>query len=337
MNKLILILFFSLHGFYGICQSSLIECECLDSVEISLDGEENNRNGIWRCFYDNGKQKSIAYYTNNSIDSLISFWDLRGEKTVDKGDGFSVEISKEGDSSITFYQNGKKSMFKLYLESGRLLLNDSYLNGQLHGDAIRNYPDQGKESHENYQYGKLHGIQKYWHKNGVIRNISNYQFGTLNGVYAEYTEKGDTLVYTQFVAGNILGEYKEFHSNGNLKASGIFVNQLKDTLIDTALVIDVIKESFNEISDIEITNISVASESKEGIWKVYDNQGRLEYSLNYYPFSIVVEFECKWLDMESEMFIIIDFLHGEKRYYNASFELIKKEIFLIPTPYISDF
>ncbi|MEE9408647.1 MAG: hypothetical protein V3V28_11305 [Polaribacter sp.] len=108
--------------------------------KIASEGETVNGKkgtGIWKYYYDNGKNKSEekkskkTLANDQKVDLVMSFWDKKGNQTVENGNGFAQFIDEEG----TFVKGSFKDGFKNELWIG--------------------YDGKVKKYEENYKKGSL--------------------------------------------------------------------------------------------------------------------------------------------------------------------------------------
>ncbi|ARV07760.1 hypothetical protein BTO04_14125 [Polaribacter sp. SA4-10] len=109
--------------------------------EKSSEGETLNgrkADGLWTYFYENGKKRSEekrskeTFFNDNKVLLVMSFWDAKGDKTVENGNGFCEFVSPEdGYTHKGRYKNGFKNGSWTAYKGKVKVFEETHKNGRL--------------------------------------------------------------------------------------------------------------------------------------------------------------------------------------------------------------
>lgn len=139
--------------------------------------EENNKNGIFKKYYDNGN--------------------LWGEETYKDG--------KLNGSTREFYKSGGLRGEWLYVDD------------ELNGLGRTYYKTGQLQSETNYKNDKEDGITREYHKNGKLSMEVRFKKGKADGPWRRYYENGQLMGEEEYKDGEYTGQRKEFYANGWLR------------------------------------------------------------------------------------------------------------------------
>jgi len=166
--------------------------------------------GLYKTFYQNGKPKTVGFYTNNQA---TDYWEYFYQNGNLKMEGLINNFINEGHW-IYYYENGHKS-HEGKMEKGKK-------NGYW-----RYYFEDGKIKTEGYfKENKNDGAWKYFYDDGTLKAISTYTYGT--GYYTEFYEDGIKKSEGKINQGKSDSTWRYYHPNGKLKAVGKEWGGLKD-------------------------------------------------------------------------------------------------------------
>jgi antitoxin component YwqK of YwqJK toxin-antitoxin module len=122
-------------------------------------------------------------------------------------------------------------------KSGVIVETYTLLNGNKDG-TLFNYDRSGCRLlvEENYTNGVLHGIQKSWWGNGSLRYHKNYQSGRADGIFTNWYEPGKISFIMPYVNGVLHGERFDYAPDGHLMAHCVVSNWM--TINGTELLSD---------------------------------------------------------------------------------------------------
>lgn len=150
-------------------EGNLIEFSKTDSIHIKRDpstlqlllkGEfvGNNRDGVWKHYYENGKIKILETY-------------MYGEKYGDCKEFFDNGKLKERG----YYKYGEKyGVFKTYYVNGKLKEKAVYEDDNLHGEYMEYYNNGKLKTIGNYYEGNRIKLFKYFNKDGTLNSAKTY-------------------------------------------------------------------------------------------------------------------------------------------------------------------
>jgi uncharacterized protein len=307
---------------------------------------EGKPDGKWISYHINGKIKSEGNRRNFQLDSIWKFWDEQGFLTEEinyldgKRSGYHTKyqvINKDGEriavplfkelylnnqkQGLSTYYNVKGEQEKIvrYKDGKRQGLTREYINGivqivyKYHNDFMidREFINQTDNK------GLKQGVWREYFDNDNIRIEENYKNGVLNGYYREYGQSGKMLVSKFYENGvlventdeeEIVAEVKnEYDSNGNLVASGSFLNNIpvgthrkyledkskvkieeysnSGQVISAGVTDDKgIKEEFWQFfypgGQVRLEG-NFKDDKRSGTWKFYYSDGKIEQTGNY--------------------------------------------------------
>lgn len=181
----------------------------------------NQKDGAWEEYYENGQLKSKMNYKLNVLD---------GER---------VEYYENGNVENKFsYLKGREVEFISYFRNGNLQAKRTYLKDKLYGDEIVYYENGNVHTKENYVYyengniltkekyylnRKLDGERTKFTIDGIIQIKEHYKNGALNGEQARYDEKGEVMNIRQYSNGVYTGG-TYYYANGKISGTRKIVN-----------------------------------------------------------------------------------------------------------------
>lgn len=155
---------------------------------------------VRRTLHSTGKIKTIGGFRNGIPDGVHREYDTAG--TVVSGAVYTMGIlSAEG---ITDPSGKKQGPWKTY-----------YSNGQLKSEG--NYLNNLKE-----------GVWKYYHQNGVLEQTGRYTRGLQEGEWRWYYDNQSLRLSEYYYRGERDGESVEYDFDGNVIASGSYVEDLRE-------------------------------------------------------------------------------------------------------------
>ncbi len=215
-------------------------------------------------FIDDVKQgNTLVYYPNQKIKSSTPFIDGYEE-------GISREYDKNGNiTQLITYKKGyitdrerinrydsenmPHGSWKWFTDDESVMLREgNYKHGLKHG-YFKEYDRDGNlisatKYVDGEKYEKAEELQKLdirtdYYPNGKVKVVATYtKDGVPEGVRREYNEKGEVEKSFIFRYGKIIGEgiftdagqkqgtWKEYYNDGSLKATGNYINDLRDGL-----------------------------------------------------------------------------------------------------------
>lgn len=243
-------------------------------VPISDNGKVSN--GFYTTFYFNGNIRTTGRLENNQNIDTSRWFDLNGNLI-----GYKIFLK---DTFITFYQNN--GLFKYHYPTGELMVKglvenhkegDSWMTFYENGQIECNIKSNKNISTENWFYkngqpkrlyrfkdDKYHGINLSYHENGKLLCKTFFNHGIREGEYYSYYENGQIREYKTYSNGLKNGHCKQYFKNGKLKSTKTYIN---DTIHG-------LEEFYYEKGGLKKSG-QVVNGKFEGIWKEYSENGKL--------------------------------------------------------------
>jgi len=207
-----------------------------------------------------------------SQNNTTTYWDLEYNQ-VDKDEASYYRISKphpDGTSKLfvqTFYINGKiksnATCYSQYCFKKEGYFVSYFENGQL-------------EIENNIISGKKFGDWKEWYENGQIKSLVSYSDGVRKGIGRTWYRSGQLKMEVEFVNDSEALPYRREKVKNYWDKNGLH------------LVIDGAGEAkFYHQDSLVVSDIGFFEKGyKTGLWKGYDNQGKLNYEEIYSTSSV---------------------------------------------------
>jgi antitoxin component YwqK of YwqJK toxin-antitoxin module len=125
--------------------------------QISYEGKviNNQMNGLWRSYYENGNLKSSVMYKNGKVDGIAYFYYNDGKETP--------------MAEVTFIEDVINGMYKEYFQNG------------------------AQKAKLNYEEGKLDGDAEFYFPTGSIQAKGEFKDDEKRGKWLFYNEKGELI------------------------------------------------------------------------------------------------------------------------------------------------
>lgn len=202
------------------------------------------------ALFPNGKTKLKTHFINGLEDGIAREYDLDGNiiQLITYKKGYIVERVRINRYDSEKLAHGRWLWFSD--DEVVLLMEGSFNHGLKHG-YFKEYDLNGNllsatKYVDGEKYEKAEELQKLdirtdYYPNGKVKIVGTYtKDGVPEGVRREYNENGEVEKSFIFKYGKIVGEgiftdsgqkqgiWKEYFDDGNLKAQGIYINDLKD-------------------------------------------------------------------------------------------------------------
>jgi uncharacterized protein len=202
--------------------------------------------GIYKNYYQNGKIKTVGFYTNNQA---TDYWEYFYQNGNLKMEGLILNFFNEGHW-IYYFENGNKS------SEGKME------KGKKNGYWKYYYENGSAKSEGEVSDGKLNGEWLYYYEDATFKAKANYKFGT--GFYTEFYPDGITKMEGKIKAGKSDSVWNYYYPNGQLKAYGEEKNGLKEGFW----------RFFNE-TGVLTSEGRFSGGVKNGKWRYYNEVGKL--------------------------------------------------------------
>ncbi len=208
--------------------------------------------GLYKTFYQNGKPKTVGFYTNNQA---TDYWEYFYQNGNLKMEGLINNFINEGHW-IYYYENGHKShegnmekgkkngYWRYYYEDGKIKTEGIIKENKNDGDWKYYYDDGGLKATANYangtgfyteyyeegeglkksegkiKQGKSDSVWRYYYPNGKLKAIGTESAGMKDGVWKYYYENGNPSSFGQYKKGETNGFWRYYYENGNVSSEG---------------------------------------------------------------------------------------------------------------------
>ena len=207
MNKKILISVLMLGC--GLIQAVNAEEKCIvdeiyfstDNVRYVADGDSGKMfTGVNKCFWKDGKKKTLGRYKTGARDGVWQEWDEKGNR-----------------KTAMTYDNGMQSGETLIWREGELTVREGWFQGMLNG-ASEYYAEGKIVGRDNYLNNQRDGVSTMWYYESYgILGKKGYKNGQLDGRSSTYYENGDVYYDAFFNKGVIIGNCRIYNDKGNVK------------------------------------------------------------------------------------------------------------------------
>jgi antitoxin component YwqK of YwqJK toxin-antitoxin module len=211
MNKIIV---FTLFTFFT---SSLLLSQnvgkMVDDTIVNYIDINNNKQGKWIKYYDNGQIKYKGFFIDNKPTGTFTYYHPNGKiKSV-------LNYDEAGYASAElFWSNGNKAAKGVYDE-----------NRERHKTWMLYYEDGIMSAIINYNHGKANGrVQMFYPITGKMVLDCVYKDGKLDGPYKKFFEKGGLIEEGTYAGSTRHGYWKFYGITGSVDEEGMYVNGERD-------------------------------------------------------------------------------------------------------------
>lgn len=190
--------------------------------------------------YGNSQGPTVFYFSNGNKESESDYIDdLRHGRFITYGYDGSIQQIRNYDRGVLISytyldKNGKElppvnvekgeSSFTVYYQNGVKAVEQTRVNGALHGTYKEYYPDGTPMIHSNYYYGELEGPYVRYHPNGNKSLELTYRYNEIEGTRNEYYSNGTLKESGTYHLGERSGERKLYSEKGELIKTYIYYN-----------------------------------------------------------------------------------------------------------------
>lgn len=260
---------------------------------INRKDKFNQKQGIWKWFYEDNKEKEVGRYANDKKHGYFKTFDRDGNllETLKYQDGILIPDPEE---------LAKLDIKREYFSNAQVKTEGSYNKGVREG-VHRSYNMEGKvEAATIYSKGKIigqgivdsegrrQGKWKEFYDSGELRSEGAYVDGQRKGVWVFYYKDGKEEQRGNYHKGKPDGDWKWSYANGQTWREESFYEGLEEGLAteynDTGKVVskgnylDGEKEGewIIDLGDHREEGAYVAGQ-KNGVWKHYFPTGKLKF------------------------------------------------------------
>jgi antitoxin component YwqK of YwqJK toxin-antitoxin module len=257
-------------------------------IKVIIHYRDGKKYGAFTAFYEDGKVMQKGFYRNDALDSIITSYHPNGQMKMEAHysegalNGTVRQYSKTGNLTMEaqYKNNTQNGLTKTYYPNGKIQTEENYQAGVLQG-FFKTYYDNGQlESISQRMQGKRAGEFKQFSREGQLTLLANYANGEPDGENKAWYNSGAKKHELQFKSGRKIGINKYYFENGNLERLEDYNKDFTEVKIkryyeDGALM----EEGLYSIHPNETVEGSLWK--KEGLWKGYYVNGKLQYSTPY--------------------------------------------------------
>ncbi|MBL4585520.1 MAG: hypothetical protein JKX84_00475 [Flavobacteriales bacterium] len=202
---------------------------------INRKDKFNQKQGLWREFYEDRKVKVEGRYKNGKRNGYFKTYDTDGNllETLKYVDGILIpnpeelaklDIKREYHpnaqvKSVGSYSKGiKEGVHRIYTMDGKVESAKIYLKGKMIGNGIVD-PE-----------GRRQGVWKEYYDTGELRSEGKYKDGSRIGPWIFYYQGGKEEQRGEYHKGKPDGEWKWTYQNGNTWREEVFYEGLEEGL-----------------------------------------------------------------------------------------------------------
>ena len=214
-----------IHRFYDL-EGNVTSAKIFRKGEVLGDGiidDEGRRQGYWKEYYNGAGLKREGKYENGKREGLWKFYYSNGSREQlgiyknGKPDGDWTWYFSNGNTWRTeiFYAGLEEGLAVEYNDTGKIISQGQYLDGEKEGEWLLEYGDQKEKG--NYRAGLRDGEWKHYHSNGEL---------IYEGLFVDGREDGK---HTQWYKSGIIREEGKF-SFGSKEGTWVFYNFLGEVI-----------------------------------------------------------------------------------------------------------
>jgi len=201
-----------------------------DTVFNQLDAK-GLKQGYWQKRYPNGKLAYRALFVDDKPQGLLVRYHENGQRLAvidyfDDGTAFAQLFSPQGALIAEGYYRGENAKHGewRYHRSGKLVMDETYANGQRHGAAHLYYPDGQVYERRRYKNGKLDGVYEQVDVRGQTVFELTYVDGVQSGAVRYYYDSGQLRIEGQSRDGVRVGEWTFYEPSGRVERKTTYAN-----------------------------------------------------------------------------------------------------------------
>lgn len=235
----------------GLLHGQIQRFDTIGCLQEVIHYNHGIKDGPYKSYHQNGNIKKVAFYKDGMLDGKAFEYSEKdqtllteevyrdGEKTVEAPFNRKTEDNKKTGVWRTYYDNGSvkteanykdgvlNGVYKEYKPNGELRLITKYVDGKEDEEAKKALNITYYRKY--YDNGKIHmfGLLKDGKKNGIVREYDR-EGNIINGyIYTLDTLKAEGIIDKK---GEYQGPWKIYYSSGEIRATGSYVDNLKDSV-----------------------------------------------------------------------------------------------------------
>lgn len=192
-----------------------------------------------------------------SVSTLCSIGVVSGQDgkpTVRKTEHAADDFFPKHRRETTYVGNQAHGTCRGYGAENRLLFEQEFVDGSVHGEQICYYPSGKKYCSGRFEKGKLEGEQKFFFPDGkTVAGIDPFKKGVMEGIQTVFYPNGRKMVVTPYVNGKPHGEQIHYTAG-----TDVFEGQGYKTV--TFVDGKKTKESIDKLVSVSATDLAQAKE-----------------------------------------------------------------------------
>jgi antitoxin component YwqK of YwqJK toxin-antitoxin module len=210
---------------------AVMQAQAFDTIVYVMDTAVYNqidgkglKQGHWQKKYPNGKLAYRAYFVDDRPLGLLVRYHENGQKMAvidyfDDGTAFAQLFSPQGALIAEGHyrgENAKHGEWK-YFRAGKLVMDEQYERGKLHGASHLYYPDGKIYERKHFKRGEQTGIYEQLDVRGQLVFELMYEAGVQNGNAHYYYDNNQLRIEGQYKDGVRIGEWTFYETNGKVE------------------------------------------------------------------------------------------------------------------------
>lgn len=215
------------HRYYDM-EGNVTSAKIFRKGEVLADGimdDEGRRQGYWKEYYEGGALKREGKYKNGLREGPWKFYysdgssEQRGTYKNGKPDGDWTWFHPNGNTWRTevFYAGLEEGMAIEYNDTGKVISQGEYLDGEKEGEWLLEYGDHKEQG--KYRAGLRDGEWKHYHSNGELVYKGEFVDGREDGKHTSWYESGKIREEGRYSFGNKEGTWVAYDELGEVTQS----------------------------------------------------------------------------------------------------------------------
>jgi antitoxin component YwqK of YwqJK toxin-antitoxin module/Tfp pilus assembly protein PilF len=237
--------------------------------------ENGQISGQETSYYSSGQISQVIQYLNGEKNGSSTEYFLNGRKKSEQ----TIKNGKEDGRFTSFFPNGRiesegwmedgksSGTWNYYNERGRLISTQYMVDGILHGYKTAYYPNGQKSIEKKFYKGWLEEMKQFDSTGKLLVCDSFPQF---TGKFLLLYPDGHKMQECNYVKGVFEGPLTQYFFDGSME----FIQYYKGGLLDSSY-------TAYDYNQNKIAEGRYKADKKTGLWKFYNEDGRLESTETY--------------------------------------------------------
>ncbi len=209
--------------------SSIFACLFMGGIasaqKINQFDKNKKRTGVWKKYYPNKRIRYQGQFKDGKEIGIFKFYDITTsgfpvitKKYSEFNDSVFVQfftLKGKLQSKGMMIKKKRVGIWKYYFSNGKLLSEENYIDGILHGELLNYYPNGKVTEHTQYKNGLKHGVSKKYSDSGILIEEVMYENGKPNGLAKYFELSGNLKEKGMYKNGKRAGKW-EFYLDGEL-------------------------------------------------------------------------------------------------------------------------